>query len=96
MALVILTEIPMPSVPARSPYCVGKWMPSDQDVLNQWLQKIHGKAEQATGQLLPAVEDLKTLIETDAAIYMMFTQMFDQVPAWRKTSPSGRPSSSCA
>jgi len=37
------------------------------------------------------VQQLKTLIETDATAYMVFTQMFDQVPARRKTSPSGLP-----
>jgi len=81
----------MSNVPARTPYSVGQWMPSDQEVLNAWLRKIHAKAEDQTGPLLPAVEQLKTLIETDATVYMIFTQMFDQVPPWRKTSPSGLP-----
>jgi phosphatidylserine decarboxylase len=75
----------------RTPYCVGRWMPSDQAVLNTWLEKIHARAEDQTGPLLPAVQQLKTLIETDATAYMVFAQMFDQVPARRKKSPSGLP-----
>jgi phosphatidylserine decarboxylase len=78
-------------VPARSPYCVGQWMPSDQAVLEAWFHKMLAKAERETGPLLPAVEQLKTLIETDAKVYMYFTQMFDQVPASKKKSPSGLP-----
>ncbi|WP_036169466.1 phosphatidylserine decarboxylase family protein [Massilia sp. 9096] len=74
-----------------TPYCVGKWMPSDQHVLNTWLRKIHAKAEDQTGPLLPAVQQLKTFIETDATAYMAFTQLFDEVPPWRHKSPSGLP-----
>ena len=81
---------PVP-VTARSPYCVGNWMPSDQLVLEAWFKKIMAKANQQTSPLLPAVEDLKTLIETDAKAYMYFVQMFDQMAAKRKTSPSGMP-----
>ena len=76
---------------ARAPYCVGKWMPSDQAVLEGWFRKIMAKADQGTGPLLPAVEDLKRLIETDAKANMYFVQMFDQVSTRRKTSPSGLP-----
>lgn len=78
-------------VTARSPYCVGKWMPSDQAVLEAWFRKIMAKADKETGPLLPVVEDLKTLIETDAKAYMYFTQMFDQVAKRRTKSPSGMP-----
>lgn len=76
------------STPARTPYCVGKWMPSDQAVLDAWFDKIAAKAERDDGPLLPAVEQLKTLIETNAKAYMFFTQMFDQVPEWRRKDPA--------
>lgn len=72
------------------PYCVGKWMPSDQAVLRQWLEKIHALAREPR-PLLPAVEQLKRLIETDPTAFMLFHQMFDQVPEWRKNDPSGQP-----
>lgn len=81
----------MSQASSRTPYCVGKWMPSDQQVLNTWLHKIHARAEEQTGPLLPAVQQLKTFIYNDPTAYMVFTQMFDQVPLWRKKSPSGMP-----
>jgi phosphatidylserine decarboxylase len=81
----------MPTVTTRTPYCVGKWLPTDQNVLNQWLRKIHAKADLQTGPLHPAVEQLKQLIETNATVYMVFTQMFDQVPRSRRTTPAGLP-----
>ena len=79
-------DTPMPAT-----YLVGKWMPSDQAVLDAWTRKIMAKAEADTGDLLPAIQDFKDFIETDAKAYMFFTQMFDEVPASRRTSPSGRP-----
>lgn len=72
-------------------YKVGKWLPSDQAVLDAWSTKIATKADNDTGPLLPAVQNLKTLIETDAKAYMFFTQMFQEVPESEKTSPSGKP-----
>ncbi|MFA3921078.1 phophatidylserine decarboxylase associated domain-containing protein, partial [Ruegeria hyattellae] len=68
-------------------YKVGKWLPSDQGVLDAWTAKIAAKADKDTSPLLPAVQNLKTLIETDAKAYMFFTQMFQDVPESRKTSP---------
>lgn len=91
MSATTPTTSTTPARTTRTPYCVGQWMPSDQAVLNAWLRKIHDRAEAQTGPLLPAVQQLKDLIETDAAVYMAFTQMFDEVPAWRRTSPSGLP-----
>lgn len=72
-------------------YKVGKWLPSDQKVLDAWSAKIAEKAEKDTSPLLPTVQNLKTLIETDAKAYMFFTQMFQDVPESKETSPSGRP-----
>ena len=78
-------ESPMPT----ASYNVGKWMPSDQETLTRWLQKLMAKADATTGPLLPVVEDFKRYIETDPRAYMFFTQMFDQAP--QKTSPVGLP-----
>ena len=43
--------------------------------------------------LKPAVQDLKTLIETDPEVYMLFNQMFAQVPHRPpyNHSPDGKP-----
>lgn len=81
------------------PYRVGKWLPSDQEQLDRWLdnliEEVDGKeqvdgideidaAEEDTGKdipnLLPPVQDLKVLIESDSDINMFFTQMFMEVP----------------
>jgi phosphatidylserine decarboxylase len=77
--------------PIRKSYSVGQWMPSDQETLAAWMRKIMTKADRDTGPLLPSVQNLKDLIETDAKAYMFFTQMFDEVPTRQKTSPAGLP-----
>ena len=43
--------------------------------------------------LKPAVQDLKTLIETDPEVYMLFNQMFEQIPhrSPYNHSPDGKP-----
>ncbi len=82
--------MPSKKAPAQTAYLAGKWLPSDQATLDAWLEKIMAKAEKDTGDLLPVVQDLKTLIETDAKAYMFFTQMFDDVPSGRKKSPTGK------
>jgi phosphatidylserine decarboxylase len=62
------------------PYRVGKWLPSDQAVLDLWLND-HIKAVDANPTpLLPVVQEFKDLIEADAQIYMFFHQMFEQLP----------------
>lgn len=75
----------------HAPYLVGKWMPSDQAALDAWKTKIVAKAAADTGPLLPAVQSLKDFIESDAKAYMFFSQMFEDVPASRKSSPTGAP-----
>ena len=72
-------------------YNVGKWMPSDQETLTQWLKKLMAKADADKGPLLPVVDDFRRYIKSDAKAYMFFTQMFDQVPESEKTSPVGLP-----
>ena len=76
--------------PARATYLAGKWMPSDQAILDSWSEKIMAKADADTSDLLPVVQDLKMLIENDAKAYMFFSQMFDDVPKGRKKSPTGK------
>ncbi len=82
--------MPLNNGPARPAYLAGKWMPSDQAVLDAWSEKIMAKAEKDTSDLLPVVQDLKTLIETDAKAYMFFSQMFEDVPSGRKKTPTGK------
>ncbi len=77
--------------PINKTFAAGKWMPRDQKTLTDWLNKIMAKAEKDTGPLKPVVEDLKNLIENDAKAYMFFSQMFQEVPANKKASPTGLP-----
>ncbi len=85
------------STPKSVSYRVGKWLPSDQEHLNDWLKElieevdgtdeIDGGAEieaalegRKIPGLLPPVEDLNDLIETDTEVSMFFHQMFTQIP----------------
>ena len=49
-----------------APFRVGKWLPSDQQVLERWLDDLITKAD-AGGDvpLLPVVEEFRQLIERD-------------------------------
>ena len=75
------------------PYRIAEWLPSDQAVLDAWLQNLILETESEDMELLPVVADFKELIESDPEIYMYFHQMFDQVPSDSKFSsdPTGNP-----
>ncbi|MEI7724534.1 MAG: phosphatidylserine decarboxylase family protein [Bacteroidota bacterium] len=76
-----------------TPYRVGKWLPSDQIILNQWLEKHIREADSMARPLHPVLMDFKNLIERDPEIYMYFNQMFQQLPQkpqYHKT-PIGTP-----
>jgi|GEM_PF-3641796 len=60
--------MPSRDASAKKPSLAGKWLPSDQAILDAWTRKIMAKAEADTSDLLPAVQSLKTLIETDAKV----------------------------
>lgn len=77
--------------PKDKTFTVGQWMPSDQETLSAWLRKIMTKADNNDLPLLPVIQNFKTFIETDPKAYLFFTQMFDQVSADKKKSPSGLP-----
>lgn len=80
------------------PYRVGQWLPSDQRVLDAWLsdllREIEGEeARKVARPMHPVIEDFKALIEGDAEVYMLFHQMFEQVPhkpPYNK-DPTGQP-----
>ena len=85
-----------------APYRVGKWLPSDQRVLDKWLAALIQEVDQvevaqaygfAHLRLHPAVQKLKDLIEEDAEVYMLFSKMFDEVPNKPpyNLSPIGKP-----
>ena len=76
-----------------SPYRVGQWLPADQAVLEAWLAGLIDEVEREKKPLHPVVQRFKDLIERDSEIYMLFNQMFEQVPhkpPYNK-DPAGKP-----
>ena len=74
------------------PYNVGKWLPTDQKFFNQWLGKVLKEAENEENQyLLPPVQALKHLIESDRYIYNITQLMFDEIPEKDVDTPAGTP-----
>ncbi len=72
-----------------TPYRVGKWLPSDQTTLDNWLKELMKRTEQHDKPFHPIIEEFEDLIETDPEIYMYFHLMFTQVPY--KKDPTGKP-----
>lgn len=75
------------------PYRVGEWLPSDQAFLDRWLEAMIRKTHAEVKALHPVIADFQNLIESDAELFMLFNQMFEQVP--RKPpynkDPTGKP-----
>ncbi|MEI6361993.1 MAG: phosphatidylserine decarboxylase family protein [Actinomycetes bacterium] len=81
------------TAPVRHPYRVGRWLPQDQRVLDQWLAELVEKVDQTTEPLRPVMQELQDLIESDPTLYMYFHMMFEQVPdhpPYNRT-PTGSP-----
>lgn len=76
-----------------TPYRVGEWLSSDQAFLDRWMSGIIEKTHAEQRPLHPVIADLRDLIESDSQIFMLFHQMFEQVP--RKMpynrDPTGKP-----
>ena len=75
------------------PYRIGEWLPSDQAFLEKWLAAIIQKTHTEQKALHPVVADFQDLIENDPEIFMLFNQMFEEVPKrppYNK-DPTGKP-----
>ena len=73
-------------------YNVGQWLPSDQEFYNKWLKKVLKEAESEENQkLLPPVQALKNLIESDRYLYNVTQMMFDEIPEKYVDTPMGTP-----
>ena len=73
-------------------YNVGQWLPSDQEFYNKWLKKVLKEAESEENQkLLPPVQALKNLIESDRYLYNITQMMFDEIPEKYVDTPMGTP-----
>jgi len=81
-----------PTAATGAPYRVGKWLPSDQAHLENWLEGIIHKTRTEERALHPVIADFQSLIESDAQVFMLFNQMFEQVPRRPPfdKDPSGR------
>ena len=75
------------------PFRVGKWLPSDQTILNQWMAAHIREVDSSAKPLHPVIVEFKNLIERDPELYMLFNQMFDQVSKNAKfnKTPIGTP-----
>lgn len=73
------------------PYRVGEWLPSDEAFLRRWLEAMLEKTQLEQRALHPEIQDFRNLIESDAQIFMLFNQMFSQVPRRYQQDPSGQP-----
>ena len=61
----------------------GAWLRADQMALQQQVQRrsATSSAEQDDSQTwLPVMQEFKALIDNDPELYMLFTQMFEQIP----------------
>jgi phosphatidylserine decarboxylase len=65
---------------AAVPYRVAEWLPSDHVFLARWLEVMIQRTHATTQTLHPVIADFQGLIESDPEIYMLFDQMFEQVP----------------
>jgi phosphatidylserine decarboxylase len=71
----------METAPATDiPYRVGEWLPSDHALLSKWLEAIIHKTHTEQKAFHPVIADFQDLIESDPEIFMLFNQMFEQVP----------------
>ena len=75
------------------PYRVGKWLPSDQAVLDKWLHQLITDENGNIAELLPVVKEFRDLIEGSPELYVLFHQMFEQIPqkAPYNNDPAGKP-----
>ena len=76
-----------------APYRVGDWLPSDQAFLDSWMEGLIADVEDEDSGLLPVIAEFKDLIENDPEIYMLFNQMFEQIPNKPpyNLDPTGKP-----
>lgn len=73
---------------------VGRWLPEDHLLLQSWLGKLIERVETKKAvPLHPVIQEFQDLIENDPVIYMLFHQMFHQIPNKPpyNNDPTGRP-----
>jgi phosphatidylserine decarboxylase len=78
---------------AQIPYRVGAWLPSDHAFLAGWLDAMILKTHADPRVLHPAIAEFRDVIESEPEIFMLFSQMFEQVPKRPPydRDPTGKP-----
>ncbi len=77
----------------RPAFCVGEWLPSDHQILEDYVSNLIKRVAANPKPLHPVINDFKILIETDPEIFMYFHLMFTEVPhkpPYNK-DPDGKP-----
>jgi phosphatidylserine decarboxylase len=68
---------------------VGHWLPLSRDHLNSWLRTTIETAERKQAPFHPVIQEFQEMIESDPAMYMYFTDMFEQQPKFGPPPGSG-------
>lgn len=61
-------------------YRIGKWLPSDRDFLNNWIENKAKHALENNLEWSQSIKDLRDAIYADPILYMSFTSMYDEIP----------------
>ncbi|MDB4977201.1 MAG: Phosphatidylserine decarboxylase-related [Myxococcaceae bacterium] len=71
----------------------GHWLPEHRKTIHKWIEQLIDEAKTHPRPLHPAVAELQHLIESDAQIFMLFHQMFEELPKEPRflKDPTGAP-----
>lgn len=72
---------------ANTDHRIGRWLPS-QESLEAWLKELTERLRQSESGLTlhPSIEEFRALIESDALVRLLVTQMIEQTPPTRPYS----------
>lgn len=73
------TKHPISKAPAP-PSCIGGWLPRDHGILQAWLKGLVTHVDKHPKELHPVIKEFQAFIEKDSTNYMLFHQMFEQIP----------------
>ena len=68
---------------------LGGWLPTKPEELNRWLKDTIDEAETRRASFHPVIEEFRDMIESDPAMFMYFSQMFEQQPRFPPPPGSG-------
>jgi phosphatidylserine decarboxylase len=68
--------VPHPSQTRR----IGGWLPQDPDMIRRHVKEVLKQAKVANLPIVPPVAALQVLLDTNPAVYMLFTEMLTEVP----------------